>query len=142
VNVARRLVLAGALAVLAAAAPAAARQAGPQIVVDAPAIAWSRHHVAIEVGQRGPLAGRRLSVSVFVDENLVGQFPTNGATTEIRVADLDLAAGVHRLMVKSGTHRATARFRHVPPIYAALAAAFLAAAATTFVWRASRRPRA
>ena len=128
----RRLAPALALALAAApvaAAAAADRGESAQLAVEAPAIAWSRDRLEIVVDQRGGLVGRKLMVTVHVDGGLIRGFPTDGERTTIRVEDLALDPGKHRLMIRSGTHVARDTFRYLPRTWAAGAAALVAAVA-------------
>lgn len=103
----------------------------PDLEVSAPAFTFSRSSVTLEVVQHGDLAGRRLSVIVFVDQNMIRSFPTGGDRTRLVIDDLDLAPGSHDVLVKSGTFEARDRFRVVRLRVAAavVAAAALIAAA-------------
>jgi len=132
----------GLALLLLAAASSGAAENDPQLAVDAPAVSWSRDRLELAVEQRGQLTDRRLSVSVFVDGNFLRAYPTRGGRTAIVVEGLELEAGNHRLMVKSGTHEARDRFRYLPPGYAAGAAAALAAVIVSIVLvrRRKRRP--
>ena len=135
--------LAAAIAVAMAAAPVAtaafAAEQDPQLLVDAPAIVWSKDRIAIVVEQRGGLAGRKMRVTVHVDDGLVDGYPTGGDETPIAVEGLDLAPGSHRLMVKSGTFEARATFRYVPAAWAAGAAALVAAVVAVTIYYRRRK---
>jgi hypothetical protein len=117
--------LAAACAALVVPAGAVAPESSDQLHVDAPAFTWSRDSLSVRVEQSGGLAGRRLAILVFVDNNM-HRADTTGDVTEVTLTGLELEPGRHRLMVKSGTHEAHARFRYVPPAVTAVAAAVLA----------------
>lgn len=129
-SAARRLALALAFALVATAAPAdAADHEDPQLAVDVPFVVWSPDQLRIEVEQRGGLVGRRMLVTVHIDDGLIGGYPTGGERTPIAVEGFTLAPGRHRLLIKSGTHAARATFRYIPPVQALGGAAVLAVAA-------------
>ena len=114
-------------------------ESAPRLVVHVPAIGWSPDRVEFDVEQRGALAGRALSVTVFVDGNMIRGYPTTGKSTAIVLEELELEPGRHRVKVRSGTHQAEAEFRYVPPARAALAAAAVAAVAAAIAIVGIRR---
>jgi len=113
----------------------------PQLVVHVPAISWSPGRVEIEVEQRGALAGRALSVSVFVDSNMIRGYPTTGERTAIVVEELELEPGRHRVKVRSGTHQGQAEFRYLPPGRVALGAVAVAAVVAAIAFVGMRRKK-
>ncbi len=111
------------------------------LAVDAPAITFSSSALAIDVAVGGSLAGRRLSVLVFVDGNLIETYPTTGAKTRLTVAGLDLSPGMHELLIKSGTFEARDRFRFVNPVVPAWVAGLALGVVALIFVRSRRRGR-
>jgi len=125
----------GLLATILAAAP---RQ--PTLRLETPRWSFSRASLSLAVEQVGPLAGRKLAVFVFVDDNMVERLATNGGRTEARVGGLELAVGPHRLKVKAGTEEAEAEFRVLSPLLPLAALGLLAGVVwAIFGWRARQR---
>lgn len=106
--------LSAAGGLLAATLAAAPRQ--PTLRLETPRWSFSRASLSLAVEQAGPLAGRKLAVFVFVDDNMVERLATNGGRTEARVGGLELAVGPHRLKVKAGTEEAETEFRVLSPL--------------------------
>jgi hypothetical protein len=109
--------------------PAPASVAEAPLTVHVPALSWAGDSLHVTVSQHGTLAGKKLSVHVFVDNNMIERFATGGDVTKHEVTGLELAPGSHQLLVKTGTFEATDRFRYVPALYPAAAAALIAAVA-------------
>ncbi len=132
----RLLSLAGGL--LATTLAAAPRQ--PTLRLETPRWSFSRASLSLTVEQAGPLAGRKLAVFVFVDDNLVERLATQGGRTEARVGGLELAVGSHRLKVKAGTEEAETEFRVLSPVLPLAALGLLAGLAWALsAWRARQR---
>jgi len=132
------LSLAGGL--LAATLAAAPRQ--PTLHLETPRWSFSRSSLSLAVEQAGPLAGRKLAVYVFVDDNMVERLATNGGRTETRVSGLELAVGPHRLKVKAGTEEAETEFRVLSPLLPLAALGILAGVGLAIPgWRARLRAR-
>lgn len=111
----RRRVAPPALLGLALAATLAATPRRATLELWTPRWTFSRSALELTIQQHGPLAGRRLAVFVFVDENMVGRVETGADRTEARLGDLELAPGGHVLKIKAGTEEATARFGVLSP---------------------------
>jgi hypothetical protein len=119
--------LATALALFAAPGLRAAPEAAPPLTIDAPAFVWSSRSIAVDVHQNGTLAGRRLTVLAIVDRNMIGSYPIHGESTRVVVEGMELDAGTHELLIKSGTYEARASFRYLPPVYPGIGAILLIA---------------
>lgn len=111
-----RLVLASAWILLAPAFAAAL-----PVVPDAKSLAvrvswWAfpSRPVAITVDQGGLLAGRHLTLYVFVDGDQVERVLTKADRTHARIRVVGLSAGRHLLTVRSGTEAAEVEFRVLP----------------------------
>lgn len=128
------LSLAGGL--LAATLAAAPRQ--PTLRLETPRWSFSRSSLSLAVEQAGPLAGRKLAVFVFVDDNMVERLATNGGRTETRVSGLELTVGPHRLKVKAGTEEAATEFRVLSPLLPLAALGILAGAGLALAGRRAR----
>lgn len=133
--------LAAALMTIAAAPGPAAAAGAPELAVDAPAFTLSRRQVGFTVAQSGALAGRRLTVVVFLDGDLLGTRPTAGARTRLEIGDLDLPPGIHELTVKSGSYEARDRFRVVESSVAVGGGAGVVVVAAALAVFLSRRRR-
>jgi hypothetical protein len=124
---------------LFSALPAPAIVAEAPLSVHAPALSWSSSSVHLTVTQSGTLAGKKLSVYVFVDNNMIEGFKTGGEVTKHELSGLELEPGSHALLVKTGTYEATDRFRYVPALYPAAAAGLIAVAALAAAALRTRR---
>lgn len=108
-----RRVAALVLALAAALARAAsAREGGLAVEVRTPVFAGGE--LTVELRQNGGLAGRPLAVQLVVDGVSVGRFETTGDLTLLRARPAGLAAGRHRIAVKTGTVRAEREIRVWP----------------------------
>ena len=126
-----------ALALTASASPL--RAAGDDTLhLESAGWAIAGRPLALHVEPRGPLADKRLTVIVFVDDERVGKFdlPRRAATHALPTAGL--APGRHRLLLKCGSERIESSFRVLPGWLPWAAGAALAAALALFV-RSRRR---
>ncbi len=103
---------------------------------------FSGSALVVEVRQSGSLAGRRLAVQLGVDGASIGRFETTGDVTLLRAESLRLTAGVHEIVVKSGSVRATAAIRVWPGWSPWAAGALLLAIVGLGLARALHRRRA
>lgn len=146
-NAARRgrIVAFAAAALTAAAALASPAHAAVEASPGAPlqvrtsSISWSAHRLTLTIEQDGVLKGKRLAVFVFIDGNMVGRIDTTGSVTEASLGELEIAAGDHELLAKSGTMEATTRFRRLSLHYSAGALALVAVGLSA--WLLRRRSR-
>jgi hypothetical protein len=94
----------------------------------------------LRIVPHGPLEGRRLTVTIFVDDERVDDVDLPRAPATFVLPTADLAAGRHRILAKTGSERATLEVRVFPASMGrAVALALLASAAAAFVWRRRRR---
>ena len=80
--------------------------------------------VEISLEQGGLLAGRRLAVFLFVDQDQFAKITTTSDRTRVAVAMPPLTPGRHQLTAKAGTEIAGTEFRVVPWSWVAGAAVF------------------
>jgi hypothetical protein len=125
-------------ALQAGAATAAERRA---LDVEVSFWAFPNRPVAISVQQQGVLAGRRVAVYLFVDENQVGRIHTTGDRTRVSVDMPPLAPGRHRLLAKVGTESVETEFRVLSWFTVGIPALAVLAAIAYGLARARRRQK-
>lgn len=132
----------GWLLLCAAALEAAAGSAAERRSLDLAVSPWAfpNRPVTITLEQKGVLAGRRVAVYLFVDQDQVARIPTRGDHTRVSVPMPPLAPGRHLLMAKVGTEVVEKEFRVLSWFWlAGLASALLALIAYGLA-RTRRRP--
>lgn len=125
-----------ALVLLASAAAASANTRTLHVETDGWGFAGRPLEVLIE--PRGPLAGRGLTVTIFVDDERLADVALPRRAVTYRLPTRGLAPGRHRVLLKCGSERATFEFRLLPrwlPGAAAFATLALAGIALSVVRR-------
>ncbi len=128
---------------LAAALQAAAGWAAQRRALDLEVSFWAfpNRPLAITLEQRGVLAGRRLAVDLFVDQNQFARIHTAADRTRVSVETPPLAPGKHRMMAKAGTEFVEVDFQVLSWLWLAIPAILVFIAIAFGLARVRRRRR-
>ncbi|HSM14482.1 MAG TPA: hypothetical protein VLA66_10490 [Thermoanaerobaculia bacterium] len=134
---ARSALLASALLVGALCPPAAAGEPRLSLAVDGPT--FEGRGAALEIAMRGALETESVTFTVFIDDRIAERFDARGPRARHRLVHPSLTAGVHRIVIKTGSEKARAEIRVLPgwwpPAGAALLFALLLLAAIAILRR-------
>ncbi len=112
-----------------------------QLTVESPRWIVAGRSLDLRVTQLGWLAGRKVTLAVFVDGKQATRVDTRGTSTSVRVPAAVLPTGIRLVTLKTGTENSTVAVRILPPIVPIGAAAVLGAllGAAFLARRRSRR---
>ncbi len=85
-----------------------------QVQVSGPGWTFTHLPVVLELTPKSALAGRGASWTVAVGSDVVGRWESDGKKTRISIPSKELRAGVHRVLLKTGSVKSELTVRIVP----------------------------
>jgi len=109
---ARSALLASALLAGAICPSAAAGEPRLSLAVDGPT--FEGRGAGLEIEMRGALETESVTFTVFIDDRIAERFDARGPRARHRLVHPSLTAGVHRIVIKTGSEKAQAEIRVLP----------------------------